>query len=191
MDDTQFFSGIKPNLINEKALKSIDKILNNTKNEVTITTGGHLVKIYEDYIRPNLFGILVVVVITVFLFIRYVLKQHSVNNPDINEESDIESISSKNTDIDNQVYEKDNMDNMDNMDNIDTSSLQLDNESQTDEIDDNGSDLTELNKEYNRMIRENNDQMSPQMLKDLYKQKSDKVLFNEMARIVAQGGGDD
>lgn len=191
MDDLPFFSGIKPNLINEKALKSIDKILNNTKNEITVTTGDHLIKIYEDYIRPNLFGIIVIVVIVAYLFIRYILKQHNINNLDNNDESDVESTLSKNTNIENQEYKKNDMDDID-IDNIDTSSLQLDNnESQTEDVDDNKSDLTELNREYNRMIRENNDQMSPQMLKDLYKQKSDKVLFNEMTRIVAQGGADE
>jgi hypothetical protein len=198
MDDHQFFSGSKPNLINSRALKNIEKILNNTKNE--IKPDNHLIKLYQKYIYPNLFGILVFIIFIVFIFIRYLIKQN--NNPKNREididESDIETDIDINIDNNDKLFDINHEQNIKN--NIigdvypivaskDTDSLSIDDTERTEKTE-NKSSLTELNEEYNRMLRENDGQMSQQMIKDLHKKKSDKILFNEMSRIIVQGGAD-
>jgi len=87
--DNVLFSNSKPNLISEKCVRKLDKILENVK---TTSVTSHMSNIYNDYIKPNLFGILVVVFIGIFLLIMYIVKKYKEENyEDIKEEDTIET----------------------------------------------------------------------------------------------------
>jgi hypothetical protein len=194
IDNTQFFSGTKPNLINEKALKSINKILDNNTIPNQATTGEHLYKLYDDYIKPNMFGILVIVVISLFLFIRYIIKKY---NESLHLDDEIESENNNNDNVIESNKKKENeFSDSDKFTLGSTNSStknKEDDENDNKDIDkdteNNGSRFTELNEEYNKAVRENIGQMSEEMIKDIYKKKKDKLSFDELTRIMVEGGG--
>jgi len=68
------FSGSEPNLIDEKLIKKIDKLFQ-TQN----LSGWE--KIYQIYIKPNSFAIIVFVVIICFLIMRYYIKKYKEKQP--------------------------------------------------------------------------------------------------------------
>ena len=71
--NSEFFSGTRPVLINSKVLKDINKPL--IIPESTDPTWGQSIGgIYCDYIRPNMFALLVVLLISLYLFIKYLIK---------------------------------------------------------------------------------------------------------------------
>lgn len=186
MDNTQFFSGMRPNLINEKALKTINKILDNSEIPPP-TTGEHLFKLYDEYIKPNVFGILIIVIISLFLFIRYVIKKY--NDSDAQIDAEIENV--------DENVNKENNKNKENKEKRNVSSDDDQFTLSTDNSDDNNGDepkeerelgLEELNEEYNKAVRENASQMSEQMIKEIYKKKKDKFSFDELTRMLVDGG---
>jgi hypothetical protein len=92
-DDNMFFSGSVPNLISEKAIRKINKILKNSKQQISTTSENHLIQIYQTYIKPNLFALIVFLIIIVFLLIRYILKvfreeQELLHQDNITEETE-------------------------------------------------------------------------------------------------------
>ena len=189
IDNTQFFSGTKPNLINEKALKSINKILDNSTIQNQITTGEHLYKLYDDYIKPNLFALLVIVVISLFLFIRYIIKKY---NESVNINNEIESVQDDDDDIkkkENNFSDSDKF----TLGSTDQSTKNIknkddENTNKDTDTENNGSLFTELNEEYNKAVRENIGEMSEEMIKDIYKKKKEKLSFDELTRIMVEGG---
>jgi hypothetical protein len=189
MDTTQFFSGIRPNLINEKALKAINKILDNSAIPEP-TTGEHLFKLYDEYIKPNIFGILIIVIISIYLFIRYIIKQYNENEAQIDTEieseitDESENNKNKQKKQNKQQYKKIQQQ-ISSSDDQFTLTSNHDEESSK-EMRELG--LEELNEEYNRAVRENDSQMSEQMLKDIYKKKKDKFSFDELTRLIVDGG---
>lgn len=72
-----FFSGTNPDLISNKVLKEINKSLIAKPVDVPIlpSLGDNMSSFYSNYIQPNLFPIIVFVLITIYLFIKYVLKR--------------------------------------------------------------------------------------------------------------------
>jgi hypothetical protein len=193
-DNTKFFSGTKPKLINEKALKSIDKLFDNNAANITMTNEEHLFKIFETYIKPNLFPIVIVIIISIYLFIRYFLKKYNEENliidSDFDQNNDIDYTDPKKLFLIENNDDLNNRNNINNNIDIDTNNDNFD----IDSIDDdtNNSDIsrfTELNEEYNKAIRENSGLYSDQYIKDTYKKKKDKMSFDELTRILVEGGG--
>ena len=77
-----FFSDQNPDLINKKTMASFQKIL--TKR-VTITGevtwSDYVYNVYDSYVKPNAFFIIVLILLIAFLVYRYWSKSHSLNEP--------------------------------------------------------------------------------------------------------------
>lgn len=70
-----FFSGSNPNLISNKSLKNMEKLIkvNNPVQEISITdTFGSF---YGNFIEPNLFIIGIIVILILFLLYKYYTKE--------------------------------------------------------------------------------------------------------------------
>jgi hypothetical protein len=193
MDNSQFFSGIKPNLINEKALKSISKILDESTIYNQPTTGENLLKLYENYIKPNMFGLLVIVIISIFLFIRYIIKKYNESTDieiDLNEEVSQNNQKKENNknieNVENNAYKNNKSDDEFTLDGCETETNE-NKENKEKSLDNGESRFTELNEEYNRTVKENMGLMSEQAIKDIYKKKKDKLTFDELTRIIVEG----
>jgi len=72
--DTDFFSGAKPSLISSKMLKDINKHLEFSASDGP-TWGQSVGGFYENYIKPNIFPIVIFAVFAIFLLIRYLIKK--------------------------------------------------------------------------------------------------------------------
>lgn len=72
--NSEFFSGSRPVLINSKVLKDINEPLN-APEDMGPTWGQSIGNVYCDYIRPNMFAIIVIFLISLYLFIRYLIKK--------------------------------------------------------------------------------------------------------------------
>lgn len=185
------FSGSKPNLINENVLKTIELEITSNVN-IPETTGEHLVKLYDKYIKHNLFAIMVILFIIIFLSIRYAIKKYNDKNNtsiednnkmNLNElESEIKNLENtiNSDDIVNNQFDDDQFNN----DNL-SSEIITEEENFTNEQLDK---YTLLNEEYDKMVKENNGLMSEQMMKDMYKKKLDKFSFDELTKIIVEGG---
>jgi hypothetical protein len=88
----EFYSGIKPNLINNDILESIEKITNFKDKDTQF--GGE--SFYESTIKPNMFAFILVGLFILFLAYKYYEKKNSSN--DYEEEDEIEDFDE---DIDN------------------------------------------------------------------------------------------
>lgn len=74
MTQNIYFSGNPPNLINEQALTKITTLLNPALE--TTTNHDNLYKFYDDYIRPNLFAIIVIVGVIIIIILKYFIKKY-------------------------------------------------------------------------------------------------------------------
>jgi len=174
-----FYSGLKPNLLNDNVLDPLDKLLNNNQ-PVPPTTGEHLFKMYDNYIKPNLFAIFVFIVVGIFLFIKYAIKKF--NEKEIKENDNIPN---------KKQLKKNNKTNKtnDDIDDLTTDEEEdnIEDESEYKETD----NFEDLNEEYHRMLKENIGLMSEPMIKDLHKRKMDRFSMDELTRIMVEGCPDD
>jgi large-conductance mechanosensitive channel len=109
--DTYTFDGSKPNLISNKTIKDIESRLDipfNEENKVIIGIGSF----YNNYILPNMFPIIVISLLALYLTIKYVLKK---DREEKDEEDEIKYEHNKKTkklmlktDIDELLKEKEN-----------------------------------------------------------------------------------
>lgn len=74
-----YFSGANPDLISNKSLKELNIILQHPTVEHP-TLASNFSGFYSDYIQPNIFPIIIFVLISVYLFIKYVLKRDKDEN---------------------------------------------------------------------------------------------------------------
>lgn len=73
--DNEFFSGPpRPLLVNNKVMKDIDKLMD-VPDDITPTWKDSMGNLYCDYIQPNIFPIMVFILIGLYLFIRYLIKK--------------------------------------------------------------------------------------------------------------------
>lgn len=162
--DILLLSGSKPNLISEKTIRKLDKILENSK---TVGSTNHLANIYNNYIKPNLFFILVLIIIVAFLAIRYLIKKYREENYDgdenIDEDSEEESL-----EVEKKPTKKIN--------------AEIEDDTFTDDLED---DITETQEEnFEENIEENNDEMiSDQYLKEMHIKDNDRLAFDELSRL--------
>jgi len=181
------FSGSKPNLINEKIIKKLNKILKENKLDTSFSNS--LYDIYQNYIKPNAFGIIVFIVICVFLFMKYIIKQYKQNKKNKKNDYDDDDNNDKGknkgnikiekfTEIEEQEINKDN----DYLD-MDINSRIKEDRTNSD------TNFNDINDEYEEMLRNNNNgYMSSQMIKDMYEKNKEKHSFNEMTKIIVEGG---
>lgn len=76
----QYFSGSDPDLINKKSLSKLDKLLKQPtvvvpQGPATPSWSECIYTWYEEYVRPNLLFILILIVLIAFLIYRYKVKQ--------------------------------------------------------------------------------------------------------------------
>ncbi|ATZ80781.1 hypothetical protein BMW23_0735 [Bodo saltans virus] len=148
------FSGSKPSLISDKILKKLDNYFVVKNNE---NVHNHLLKIYEDYIKPNLFAIIVIVIVVIFLSIRYIIKQHNYDDqldelPDIDNNDNFDEDIHFNTTkpIKNKITPPNNINNINNINDINI-----------DDIDEIDSKIDEMESHDLAMIKHKN--ISPQI----------------------------
>lgn len=156
------FSRPEPKLVNPTILKQFNKIIKNaTKNEVTWSD--NIVHFYNNYIKQNLFPLLVLIIVAIFLLIRYLLKQTN-----------------------DQIYKKHKIRQAINNAPIYTPP-QIINDELTTEIEEENDDfnINEFEREYQQSIEENDGLMSEQMIHDLYAEKSRKMIMNELSKSIS------
>jgi flagellar biosynthesis/type III secretory pathway M-ring protein FliF/YscJ len=170
--DILLLSGSTPNLISEKTLRKLDKILENSK---TVGSTNHLANIYNDYIKPNLFAILVLVVIVAFLVIRYIIKKYREENEEDSEEDSEEYIDEES--IDEKPIKK-------------IKAKIPDDDTFTDDFED---DITETQEEnfdthnkYEKIIEDNDNDndgiVSDQYIREMQIKDNDRMAFDELSR---------
>ena len=94
------FTGSKPDLVSGKIINDIEAKLNITKHDSKNIFNG-LGNFYQDFIRPNMFPLLVIGLLCIYLTIKYIIKK------DRDEEISKTSIhSQKSSVIEQQVVEK-------------------------------------------------------------------------------------
>lgn len=178
-----FFSHSKPSLINDKTIKYINKLMQ-YGGQTEPAWHENLGNFYVNYLQPNIFAIIIFVLIIIFLFIKYVIKNdhdyknkknkknkhRKDKNKSDNKKENVEQFGDNGLinelePINKIVYEDINDENND--ENID----------EDDEL-----SIEKLEDEYNEAKSEWN--MSEQMLRDLYETRSSKACFDEMAKMV-------
>lgn len=189
-------SRIKPNLVSHKMIKKIGKILHNpVKDEPTWRDNLNL--FYNEYIRPNLFAIIVFFLVAVFLTIKYLLKQekeeteikHKKNRRKHKQQKKIEDDTEV---IDFQMpydikydikYHTNDVEynDVDIYNNNNNRRIYADDE---ESIDEDEVSFYSLRKDHERALK-NNDGYSSMMMEDELNQKKTKMTFNELAKLVS------
>jgi hypothetical protein len=171
------FSKSKPDLINHKTIRQISKIFQTTgKQEPSWKDNmGHF---YIDYIRPNLFPLVVIFLVFIFLSIRYFLKRDRETT--YKKHKSKKNKNKRNFYVDNYIINKPKNDNP---------YIQKQNFNDTDieDRDDGEKSIYTLEQEYRASLENNKEMMSDQMIKELYETRGSKMSFDELARVVAGG----
>ena len=68
---------IKPNLVSDKTIRRLDKIFNKI-SPITTPWPATIGSFYEDYISPNLFGLIAIIIVILYLSMRYLIKQSNI-----------------------------------------------------------------------------------------------------------------
>jgi hypothetical protein len=97
-DKRSFFSKSTPNLISNRTLKKLQKVLN-TDNQAG-GSNDFFTKIYNDYISPNIFVIMLLLIFILFLIFQYhtnkdkkkISKQYNLNHENIDNIETIQNI---------------------------------------------------------------------------------------------------
>jgi hypothetical protein len=176
------YSNSKPQLVSHKTLKQLGKTFKVTNVEQIQWTES-VGSFYEDYIQPNLFAIIVFMMLVLFLTIRYALKVDEKKK-----KSRIRKLSKKiryktnHDDIDIDFPDNFSYHNNSVYDGSIYPEYML-----RDELIDNGNGnmLYKLQKEYEYNVENNDGSMSDQMMKDMYQTRTSKYLFDEMSRVIS------
>jgi len=72
--DDEYFSGTKPDLINNKTIKVLDKMLDVPYTPKNKIKSNFICSFYENYIESNLFPIFVIIIFALFLIYKYYAK---------------------------------------------------------------------------------------------------------------------
>lgn len=160
------FSKSKPDLINRKAVKHIKKVFN-SGSETIPSWGDNVHHFYTNYIRPNIFALIILLIVILFLTIRYFIKQHRVDNNKRKKQSKSKSKKRKKT----KSKKREQIEQV-----------------EQDEIHDTIDVLPELISEPDYDQNDNyDDQISEEMLKEHGDKMSAKLTFDELAKIMCGG----
>lgn len=87
------FNGNTPNLINNKILKDIELDLDVPFEEKSNNMINGIGSFYSNYVEPNLFPLIVITLLALYLTIKYIIKRDREENEVLNtEDSEIEDI---------------------------------------------------------------------------------------------------
>jgi hypothetical protein len=203
------YSNSKPNLINSKTIKQIDKVFNNIKKSEP-TWNENMKLFYKKYVSHNIFAILVLFLLVIYLTMRYVIKTNKIKKTKFRKRkkrkkhkktrSD-ERFNIKYNDDYLPIHINDNNDDNDdsNINNIldvddvsyvdDEYSINLEEESEVVE-DDNNNDVNsvyDLDMAHRRAIENNDGTYSDQSIHDMYDAKRSKMSFDELSRVITGG----
>ena len=170
---------IKPNLVSSKTIKRIDKLFSNIKNDEP-TWGISMSLFYNDYIKPNLFALIILLIIVIFLSLRYLLKhnktqrKHKKSRKHKSKKASYKiEYSEPSVELTPQMYsDEDDM-------SIYERQKYYEEDRNTDE-----QSIHDLEREYQNTLENNRGHYSPQMLSEIAEDKSTKMSFDEIARIV-------
>ena len=90
-----FFSDSKPDLINKRTMHNLEKILKKTRPITTDsnTWSDTAYSFYEEYIKPNAFFLIILLLLSLFLWYRYSIKS--------NDDKTLKTINTNNNNFDN------------------------------------------------------------------------------------------
>jgi hypothetical protein len=184
----------KPNLISSKTLKNIDKIFKSDIKTIQNDWKHNLLLFYYDYIKPNLFPLIVFLLVAIYLILRYLVKN---NNPNDNNNNNNKLKKNKKRKIKNKnVINNDDITNKtDHNSNSELQSI-IKNDSQSyypsvtqlpklepDYMGEDNDSIYKLEKEYHEEKKNGN--MSDYMLNEIYQDKNKKMSFDELARVIS------
>ena len=183
MNDTD---NIAPSLVSKKTIKKLEKIflkapiLNPTWEE-------NLLFFYNDYIKPNLFALIVFFVIGIFLTIKYLLKlekkerkkkriKKTLLKKILKDYENKSNSNSQSNEYDDDLYYRAS----------DESSFDLTNNN--DDMENRKPDensFYSISKEHERLLKESDGLLPVGILNDAYEQKKSKMTFDELAKLVS------
>lgn len=181
---------IKPELVSSKTIKKLTKLIQQPVDKEP-TWKENLAYFYSDYIRPNLFALIVMVLVAIFLSIKYLLKQEADE-----EEQRIKRKDRKHKQKERKLRTHISTDrrNMHPSDRYLEPSLNRYDEEDSrnrrlyaDDEENRGDDEVSyysLSKEYERELSDNDGSYSEMMLKDSLAQKRQRMTFDEMAKMI-------
>jgi hypothetical protein len=176
------YSNTKPQLVSNKILEQLGKKFKTKNIEQTQWTDS-MGNFYEDYISPNLFAIIIFMIMILFLTIRYVLTAEQKKK-----KATIRKLSKKiryktpSFDLDLPVYNN-NVDTYE--DSVYDGSIYPEYMLKDELVDTGNGQLYKLQKEYEYNLENNDGSMSNEMMKDIYNKKTSKFFFDEMSRLVS------
>jgi predicted PurR-regulated permease PerM len=172
------FTNSKPNLINIKAYENINKIFNIEK-EIQTTTGQHLYNIFNDYIRPNSFAIISLLLVCVVLFIKYYMKKNNIKDDIIIIPEEIKNKVDKVESVIENIKEtfKDVNENNEN-------------KNDDDDINDIFNDKTEEDDDITLDDKEDEKHMSNNAKKEYYENQKTKNDFDKLSKLIVDGDDD-
>lgn len=172
-------SNIKPELINYKIIKKLTKDLKKPSMSGPSWKENILI-FYSDYIRPNLFALIVMIFVTIYLTVKYLIKQDTENQLKKRKRQKLNKIKKKSkTDLTPITLNNNN--NIKNKQNQIKKIMYEDDEEirNDDEV-----SYYSLSKEYEKQIDENDGSITEMMLKDNLEQKRQRMTFDEMAKMI-------
>lgn len=76
-----FFSGSKPELISNESILNIEQMMKPIAEiEKNITPTESLSNFYENFIQPNIFFFIIVILLALFLFYKYMTKNMGIED---------------------------------------------------------------------------------------------------------------
>ena len=69
-----FFSGTQPAIVSEKTINKISKPIDPIKQITIVSWSDNLSGFYENYIKPNMFPLVIFILVGIVLFIKYIMK---------------------------------------------------------------------------------------------------------------------
>lgn len=74
-DLNDFFSGSKPELVSNESVLNVEQMIKPIVNiEKNITPTESLTNFYENFIQPNIFFFIIIFLLALFLFYKYITK---------------------------------------------------------------------------------------------------------------------
>jgi len=177
------FSKSKPDLVNHKTIRQISKIFQTTGKQEP-SWKDNMSHFYVNYIQPNLFPLIVILLVIIFLSIRYLLKQeyererNEYEDEPVNKKHKSKRKKPKNYKIE---YDEQPVTYL----NVPEQVFNMPNEDIEEERDDGEKSIYTLEQEYRASLEQNRDLMSDHMIKELYETRGSKMSFDELARVVS------
>lgn len=161
----------KPELINHKIIKQLNKLFIKSPAK-DLVWENYLSNFYTNYIKPNLFALIIFIIVGIFLAIKYYIKQdqdlYNLNKLKYKKKHH-KKHSKKNVinKIPEQIFH-----------------IQQEHDESID-INDDENSIHKLHNEYEQAREQYKGIMSDEMIKEMYENKSAKSSFDDLARVIS------